>query len=422
LEQRLGWPRLVERAFWRNVGLDLTAAAGVGVTLALVGSILPSVARKEGLDPIGLAALAAAPFLANLLSGFAGRVGPQSHRQTGLVRAAGAGVLLVLLGTASPPVLILAAFAFWLSLSISAPFQLRLWGAMYPSRLRGRVVGAVGTSRAAAAAVAALIAGVLADQLGGTTVVALGALIGVVTATAYHGLRVPPTAPAPRFSPRDAVRILRERPVLRAIVLAQGFYGGGLIAAAPLFALVYIDRLGMSLTQVGIVGILGAAATTVSYYAWGAAADRFGPIVLLRGGSVLGLCSLIAVAFTPSVVILWPAAVLAGIAGAAIDLGINTTISDETKLRDRASALAGWNTVTGARGLAAPFAAAGLVQLGVLDVTGALVACAAVASTGVVLFMRVDGARAGRLTTDTAGVPLGPVPAVPPATRSAEPA
>jgi MFS family permease len=93
---------------------------------------------------------------------------------------------------------------------------------MYPSRLRGRVVGAVGTGRAAAAAVAALIGGVLADQLGGTTVVAVGALIGVVTAFAYAGLRVPPTAPAPRFSPREAVRILQERPVLRRIVLAQG--------------------------------------------------------------------------------------------------------------------------------------------------------------------------------------------------------
>lgn len=408
MDTRIGWPRLIERSFWRNFGLDLTAGVGVGVTLALVGSILPSVARKAGLDPIGLAALAATPFLANLLSGFAGRVGPQSHLRTGLVRATGAGVLAVLLVTAAPPILVLAAFGYWLSLSISAPFQLRLWGAMYPSRLRGRVVGAVGSGRAAAAAVAALIAGVLADQLGGTTVVALGALIGVVTATAYAGLRVPPTAPAPRFSPRDAVRILQDRPVLRRIVLAQGFYGGGLIAAAPLYAIVYIDRLGMSLTEVGIVGILAASATTLSYYAWGAAADRFGSIQLLRAGSALGLVSLIAVAVTPSIVVLWPATILAGAASAAIDLGINTTISDETELRDRAGALAGWNTVTGARGLAAPFVAAGLVQLGILGVTSALLLCAGVAAVGVVLFARVEGAREGRLMTDTTVVRLAP--------------
>jgi MFS family permease len=422
VERKRSEPRLVERAFWRNVALDLTAAAGVGVTLALVGSILPSVARREGLDPIGLAALGAAPFLANLLSGFAGRVGPRSHHQAGLVRAAGASLLLVLLATSAPAILVLAAVGFWISLSISAPFQLRLWGAMYPSRLRGRVVGAVGTSRAAAMAIAALVAGMLADQVGGTTVVALGAIIGAVAAFAYSGFRVPPTAPAPRFSPREAVRILSERPVLRRIVLAQGFYGGGLIAAAPLYALVYIDRLGLSLTEVGVIGILGATATTLSYYAWGAAADRFGPMVLLRIGSVIGLTSLVAIAFAPGVLVLWPATIGAGIASAAIDLGINTSLSDETTLETRAGALAGWNTVTGARGLAAPFVAGGLVQLGVLDVTAALLACAVVATIGVVLFVRVEGARTGRLTTDSGVVRLPqPAAGAPRPARSAKP-
>ena len=113
-------------------------------------------------------------------------------------------------------------------------------------------------------------------------------------------------------------------------------------------------------------------------------------------------------AVTPTVLVLWPATILAGAASAAIDLGINTTISDETDLRDRAGALAGWNTVTGARGLAAPFVAAGLVQLGVLGVTGALVACAGVAAIGVVLFARVQGAREGRLSTDTTVISLAP--------------
>jgi MFS family permease len=207
--------------------------------------------------------------------------------------------------------------------------------------------------------------------------------------------------------------------VLRRIVLAQAFYGGGLIAAAPLYALVYIDRLGMSLTEVGIVGILGASATTLSYYAWGAAADRFGPIVLLRAGSALGTLALVAITLTPTAFILWPAAVAAGIASAAIDLGINATIMDETPLNERAGALAGWNTVTGARGIAAPFVAGGLVQFGIVDMTAAMLLCAAVAVIGVVMFSRVGGARSGRLTTDTGLVVLPPAPR--PA-RGAEPA
>ena len=45
---------------------------------------------------------------------------------------------------ASAPVIIAVSFVFWLSLSISSPFQLRLWGSMYPARVRGRVVGVAG--------------------------------------------------------------------------------------------------------------------------------------------------------------------------------------------------------------------------------------------------------------------------------------
>ena len=64
------------RTIGRNLALDLVVAVGMGVTMALVSSILPTVARRGGLAPIGLSALAAAPFVANLLGAFAGRFGP----------------------------------------------------------------------------------------------------------------------------------------------------------------------------------------------------------------------------------------------------------------------------------------------------------------------------------------------------------
>jgi hypothetical protein len=63
----------------------------MGVTMALVGAILPTVARRGGLEPLGLAALAAAPFVANFLGAFAGRLGPRSQAQLGLTRGLGVG-------------------------------------------------------------------------------------------------------------------------------------------------------------------------------------------------------------------------------------------------------------------------------------------------------------------------------------------
>jgi hypothetical protein len=84
------------RPFSRNLSLDLMAAVGYGVSGALVSTLLPTIARRGGLEPLGLAVLSAAPFMTNLLSVFAGRVGPQSARQFALLRGIGAGSLVAL--------------------------------------------------------------------------------------------------------------------------------------------------------------------------------------------------------------------------------------------------------------------------------------------------------------------------------------
>ncbi len=86
-------PSPSRRALGRNLALDLVAAIGVGVSMALVTALLPTIARRGGLEPLGLSALAAAPFVANLLSAFAGRFGPRSSAQLALIRGIGAASL-----------------------------------------------------------------------------------------------------------------------------------------------------------------------------------------------------------------------------------------------------------------------------------------------------------------------------------------
>jgi MFS family permease len=378
------------RAIGRNLALDLVVAVGMGVTMALVNALLPTIARRGGLEPLGLSALAAAPFVANLLSAFAGRLGPRSTAQLALTRGLGAASLLVLFTVPPAPVLVAVAVIFWLSLSFGGPFHLRLWGAMYPARLRGRVVGALGMGRAAAGAFAAFGGGLLADRIGGQQAVAIAGAVGVACAIGYVGLRAAAAASPPSFSARESIRALRARPVLGRIALAQGFYGGGLIAAAPLYALVNVDRLQLSLADVGVIGILSAIANTIAFAVWGVVADRRGAIVALRLGSLVGLSSIVCYALAPNVVLLWLAAVAGGIGGASIDVGIAAAVSDQTTLTDRAPAMAGWNALTGARGIVAAFLMSALLELRLVDVTSALLLCAATSAIGVALFIRAD--------------------------------
>jgi DHA1 family inner membrane transport protein len=379
------------RPISRNLTLDLVAAIGYGVTGALVSSLLPTIARRGGLEPLGLAALSAAPFLTNLLSVFAGRLGPQSTRQFAALRAVGAGSLAGLLFLPGAPVIVAVAFVFWISISFSSPFQLRLWGATYPGRMRGRVVGFLGTGRAAAAGIAALTGGVLADRLGGPTAVALAGLVGAACALAYAGFRASAAAAPLAYSARESLRAMRARPTLQRVALAQGFFGGGFIAAGPLFALVYVDRLDLSLSDVGLIGVFSASATTVSFLAWGAVADRFDALAAMRYGSLIGLAGLIAYALAPALVVLLVAALAIGVANSSIDVGVAGVISDNTPLTDRAAAMSGWNAVTGARGLVAPFLMSGLVQFEIVSVSTGLLLCAAASATGVALFWWAAG-------------------------------
>lgn len=381
-------PTPSQRAIGRNLALDLVAAIGVGVTMALISALLPTIARRGGLEPLGLSALAAAPFVANFLGAFAGRLGPRSPRELAVIRGIGATSLVVLSFAPVPAVMVLVAVLFWLSVSFGGPFHLRLWGSMYPSRHRGRMVGVIGMGRAAAGALAAFAGGLVADRLGGPTAVAIAGVIGIACALAYAGLRAASNDRAPGFSARDSLRALRERPVLARMVLAQGFYGGGFIAAAPLYALVYVDRLDLSLADVGVVGILAAGSTTIAFPVWGAVADRFGGLVALRVGGAIGLSSLVAYALAPNVAFLWFGAIAAGLASASIDVGIAAVVSDQTPLATRSAAMAGWNAFTGARGIVAAFLMSALLQAGLVDVTGGLLVCAASSAIGVALYAR----------------------------------
>lgn len=380
-------PSIIQPGVRRNLALDSVLAVGGGITLAVISGLLPSIARQAGLLPVGIALLAAAPYLGNLLSGLSGRIGPQGTRGLAGLRLTGALLLVAVAFAPNPMLIVLAVGLFWLAWAFGVPYQSRLWGAMYPADVRGRVIGMLGTAKAAAAGVAALSVGIIADRLGASLALSLAGALGAGCALAALGLRSSAPLPVRSFSPREAVGALTSRPALRRIVLAQGFLGGGQIAAAPLYALVYVDRLQLTLADVGLIAVLTAIATTTSYVAWGALADRHGPMLALRSSAALGVLSLALYALAPDVRLLWPAAVAAGLSNAAIDVGLQGALTVHTTLEDRAAAMAGWNTLTGGRGVLMPLLATALVQAGLVDLATALLLCLVPAVVGLILYL-----------------------------------
>jgi MFS family permease len=252
-------------------------------------------------------------------------------------------------------------------------------------------MGLFGSARSAATAVAALTAGLLAERVGGITAIAVVGIVGAVLAAGHLGLRSTTTPLLPTFTARGSMRILLDRPLLRRVTTAHALYGAGISAAVPLFALVHVDRLGLTLADVGVIGVVGAIATTATYPMWGLLVDRVSPMAVLRLGTLCGMLAVVAYTVAPSMAVLLVAATLLGAAGAATDTGILAVLAEETSLEERGAALAGWNGTTGVWGIASPLAMSLLVQAGAIRLDAALLACALLSATGVALYLRAAG-------------------------------
>ncbi len=373
----------------RNLTLDATAWVGFGITSALIGTLLPAVARREGMDALGLALLAVIPFAALFVSIFAGRIGPRGPLGLALLRTVGALSLALVLVGPGITWIVLASGIYWVANMLGTPLQQRLWGVMYPAESRGRLLGIVATGRYSAGAVALLAAGILAAYLDGVAVVAVGGLLGTALALATGGLRTREADGPTTFSVREAVRSVIHVPSLRRLTVAHSFVGGGLNAATPLVTLVLVDRLGLGIDQIGVVGMVGALATVGSLFAWGTVADRWGGLAVIVMAGLTGIGGLAFYAAAPSFAVVLVAAFLVGLSIGAIEVSLPLLINTYAPDAREASAAAGTNAIFGLRGMVVPVAAVLLVQLGILDVAGTLLACMAAAVVGTLLYLRV---------------------------------
>ena len=215
------------------------------------------------------------------------------------------------------------------------------------------------------------------------------------SACALARRRTPAVVLAARLVPRPA---RRARPQPR-IALAQGFYGGGLIAAAPLYAIVNVDRLDLSLSDVGIIGILTAARHDLLLPALGRrVATGSGRWSRCGSGARSGSRRWSPTRSRPTSPSCGSRPSPRGRAARRSTSGSPRSSATTPRSRSRAAAMAGWNAITGARGIVAAFTMSTLLQIGIVDVTSGLLLCAAVSAIGVVLYARARRAIRSRMT------------------------
>jgi MFS family permease len=381
-----------ETGLQRNFAFDATGAVGTGLFNALVGGFLAVIARREGADPLLLAALAAAPFAANMLSIFSGFWVPGDRHYVRYVSALlvlGRSMFVFAALTTTPLALLAMGFGMWLTQAMVAPLQVDIWRGSYPQRLRARVLGYLRVIQTASAMIAAPLGGLLIDRLGPGALLSMGAGAGMLGAAGFSQVRSSPVVPSQRFTPLGSLRLLREFPAYRGLVLAWVIWGLGSFMAAPLYALVLVDRFQAGYAEVGMLQLVGAASGLIGYLVLGQYLDR-------RSGSGATPLGFFMVALVPLIYMLAPslpvlaiAFVLQSLGTSVFDLGwqiaLVSRVPDEHRLRYQAA----HTSITGVRGVAAPFLGSLAVSFGlgmgltlviggVLGVVGAMIMARAV--------------------------------------------
>jgi MFS family permease len=401
-------PLDAERAVRRNFGFDAVGALGTGLFNALVVNFLAVIARREGADPLLLAALAAAPFAANILGIFSGFWVPSDRhrvRYVAIVQVIGRALFFGALVSTGPVALLLMGLGMWTTLAMISPLQVDIWRGSYPQRLRARVLGYLRVLQTLAGAIAAPLGGLLIERFGHAPMLGLGASLGIVGAAGFSQVRSQPVATSRPFTPAASLRLLAEHPTYRRLIMGWVVWGFGSFMATPLYALVLVDRFQASYADIGLLQLVGAVSGLLAYLILGQTLDRRGTFI--KAATPVG-CVLVALVplvymLSPNLWFLGIGFVMQGVGNSAIDLGwqlaLVSHVPDEHRLRYQAA----HTSLTGLRGVAAPFV--GSLMLGLGSGVGAVLLVSGVlALYGAVILGRALGLSAANLRVGRAVV------------------
>jgi MFS family permease len=345
--------------------------------------------------------LAAAPFAANMLGIFSGFWVPGDRHRVQYVAVllmCGRALFFGALLTTGPIALLAMGFGMWITTAMISPLQIDIWRGTYPQRLRARVLGYLRVVQSLASAIAAPLGGLLIERFGHAPMLGLGASLGIIGAAGFSQVRSEPVAASRRFTPMASLRLLADHPTYRRLIMAWVVWGFGSFMATPLYALVLVDRFQASYADVGLLQLAGAVSGLLTYLGLGHFLDRRSSIVNAITPLGLGLVGLVpfVYAFAPNLWVLGLGFVMLGVGNSAVDLAwqlaLIAHVPDEHRLRYQAAQ----TSITGLRGVAAPFAGSLILALGV-GVGGVLALSGVMGVVGAVMLAQSLGLRLSTL-------------------------
>ncbi len=380
-----------------NQFADLFAALSFGPLVASLGFI-PVVLRNLGAPPDWLAFYSAQPFIGFVVAPWLALLFPRGFglKRMALVSwAISRGSFLLIAFVTGWPGLMAVTALFWIVEAVPSPTYVRIMQAVFPVELRGRVMSNVRVALSVVTLMATALAGWLLDTIGYRALFPIVSVGGIGAVILFSRLRLDESKlPPSRTSGKALTGILKRDRRFVVFLLAVIAFGVGWLSVGPLFALVQVDQLHLSYTEIGALTTVNSVFFVIGYVVLGRWIDKAGGVQVLRwvflSGAVVPLCY----AFASSVWILIPAFAAMGFLNAGLDLAMLNSVIQLSDPDDLGSYSSLQYTVVGLRGLISPFIGVWVVRAG-LPMSWAFLAGAVLIGVAIVILFRVNVTRPG---------------------------
>jgi MFS family permease len=353
----------------RNMRIEIVSAVLYGLFYSAL-LFLPAVLTRMGASPAMISLYLSLSYLGHISSPlsliFVRRVQPLNLA----VWSWAIGRLLFMLAGLATGSLMLVALGtvMWLLEFIPNPIYARIVQAIYPIRNRGKILSLVRFGMALTLLIFTPIAGWALDHLTYHVVFPIAAIFGIASALVFRAIRMDrepaPMPAAQRQSTAQALRtVLRNKPFM-LFQLGVVMFGIAGLSVNPLFPSVQINRLALSYTDIGLLGLAQSVSWLAGYVLFGRIIDQRGALFCTAIAFALQAIAPFTYAFATTGWMLLPAFIGLGLVSAGADLGLTSSmleLAEEGKVQEYATTQ---SIVIGARGLLAPFIGVGLLALG----------------------------------------------------------
>jgi len=384
---------------WWNVRVDFIATLFFSLFNVVMNQFYVAFALQAGASNLQVGILSAAPAIGLIFSPmWASWIEKSSDPKPFTIYPNMIGRLMLLLPAIfpDPNVYVVTAVLFQLLMGIQAPAYAALVSRIYPSDIRGRLMGYVRVGMGILMIPLAYLIGSWTDLMGPRGPLIAAAIAGFISVSIFNSIKVSKQGSAKASALKEIAKVGRKQKFIEQIqlvksnrllaifLIATTFSGFGNMVSIPLYQIIQVDILGLTNVEIGYARVAYYIALALTFLIGGIMIDR----IDIKYTLLIGIG---AYAIVPMLYSLWgtyPAVLLGngiqGIGEAIWDIGIMAFIVKIAPGRE-AVVFGIHLMVFGIRGSIGPILGTSLTS--VLEIDAILIGASICAWIGTLLFL-----------------------------------